>query len=172
MKRTTRNIKVKIRVSLRTLNIMLAATAAVLAALCVASVYAPIRFDKERARREADVRQRLTAIRTAAEHYRQRTGAYTASLGTLTGCRLLADSMQYIPYSGGRKFHLEASAVTTRSGKTVPVMECSAAYDEYLKGLDDNSIRNLTTAAENAGRFAGLKIGDITTPNDNAGNWE
>lgn len=51
-------------------------------------------------------------------------------------------------------------------------MECSAAYDDYLKGLDKNSIDNLTQAANESGRFPGLKFGDTTQPNDNAGNWE
>ena len=51
-------------------------------------------------------------------------------------------------------------------------MECYAGYDDYLSGLDAGSIANLTEEANNAGRYPGLKIGDITTPNDNAGNWE
>lgn len=48
----------------------------------------------------------------------------------------------------------------------------AAAYDDYLKGLDKNSIDNLTQAANESGRFPGLKFGDTTQPNDNAGNWE
>ena len=161
-----------IRISTRTLNCVLAAAAAVLAALCVASVYAPIRFDRERARRETEVKRRLVTIRTAAEQYRQRTGAYTGSLETLKRQHLIADSTMYIPYSGGLRFHLEATALSTGSGRTVPVMECSAMYDEYLRGLDANHIRNITVEAETAGRFAGLKIGSLDTPGDNAGNWE
>ena len=30
----------------------------------------------------------------------------------------------------------------------------------------------MTRQAEEAGQYAGLKIGDLTTANDNAGNWE
>ena len=44
--------------------------------------------------------------------------------------------------------------------------------NQHLSGLDENSIANLIEEANNAGRYPGLKIGDITTPNDNAGNWE
>ena len=161
-----------VRISLRTLNIALAVAAVALAALCVASVCAPMRFDRERARREAAVKQRLMSIRTAAELYRRRTGAYTASFAALTRSRLLPDSVQYIPFSGGRRFRLAASAVATPSGKMVPVMECSATYADYLLGLDANTIRNITDEAEAAGRFAGLKIGDMDSPGDNAGNWE
>ena len=51
-------------------------------------------------------------------------------------------------------------------------MECRAPYAAYLKGLSEREIYNLTDAAEKQGRYAGLKIGDLTTPNNNAGNWE
>jgi len=51
-------------------------------------------------------------------------------------------------------------------------MECRAPYSAYLKGLSEREIYNLTDAAEKQGRYAGLKIGDLMTPNNNAGNWE
>lgn len=157
---------------MKRLNIILIIVAVVLAALCVNSVYAPIRFDNERSRRELAVKQRLLKIRSAAELYRQKTGAYTGSMAKLVDSRCLADSLQYIPYSGGKRFRLAASSVTTSSGRVVPVMECSATYSDYLHGLNPEAISNLTSAADYAGHFAGLKIGDLTTPNDNAGNWE
>lgn len=157
---------------MKKINILLSAVACVLAALCVMSVWSPIHFERQRAMRETAVKQRLSALREAAERYRHDHGAYTGRLRALADSGYVADSMLCIPYSGGRKFRLEASAVTTRSGKTVPVMECSATYDDYLRGLDANAIRNLNTAADAAGRFPGLKIGDITAPNDNSGNWE
>lgn len=153
-------------------NIILLAVVAMLCVLCVSSVYAPIRFDKERARRETVVKQRLMAVRTAAERYRHDHGAYTSSWATLIAEHYVADSLQYIPYSNGKTFRLAASAVTTRSGRSVSVMECSATYDEYLEGLDNAAIKRLNTAADNAGRFGGLKIGDLATDNGNAGNWE
>lgn len=157
---------------MKKINILLSAVAFALLALCVMSVWSPIHFERQRAQRETAVRQRLTALREAAERYRRDHGAYTGRLSTLADSGYVADSTLFIPYSGGRKFHLEASAVTTRAGKTVPVMECSATYDDYLRGLDANAIRNLNAAANAAGRFPGLKIGDLTTPNDNSGNWE
>ena len=126
----------------------------------------------QRAEREDCVKRRLALVRKAAEAYRADHGAYTGRLQTLVDSGYIADSLLYIPYSGGHRFHLEASAVTTRSGRTVPVMECSATYDEYLRGLDANAVRNLAADAGNAGRFPGLKIGDLTAPNDNNGNWE
>ena len=54
----------------------------------------------------------------------------------------------------------------------MPLMECGAQYQQYLNGLDENSIANLVEAANEAGLYPGLKIGDLITPNNNAGNWE
>lgn len=158
---------------MRKINIVLAFVAAVLAGLCWISVSAPMRFDKERVRREAVVKQRLMGIRAAAERFRQRSGAYTGSLQTLVDSAGLADSLQYIPFATGKKrFHMQASSVVSRAGRSMPVMECYATYDEYLDGLDRDAIMSLTSATGAAGRFAGLKIGDLATPNDNSGNWE
>lgn len=157
---------------MKKINILLSIVVCVLLVLCVMSVYSPIRFEKQCAQREASVKQRLMTIRAAAERYRHDHNAYTGQLRTLIDSGYMADSTQYIPYSGGRRFHLEASAVTTKSGRTVPVMEYSATYDEYLRGLDANSVHNMTADADASGRFPGLKIGDLSTPNDNSGNWE
>jgi hypothetical protein len=51
-------------------------------------------------------------------------------------------------------------------------MECGARYEQFLDGLDANSVANLIEEASAAGRYPGLKIGDIVQPNNNAGNWE
>lgn len=157
---------------IKKINILLSIVVCVLIVLCVRSVYSPIHFEQQCAQREASVKQRLITIRSAAERYRHDHNAYTGQLRTLIDSSYMADSVQYIPYSGHRSFHLEASAVTTKSGHTVPVMECSTTYNEYLQGLDANSVRNMTIAADASGRFPGLKIGDLSTPNDNSGNWE
>ena len=83
-----------------------------------------------------------------------------------------ADSLKFIPYSDGQTFELEKTIHVGRSGVTQNVMECRAPYSAYLKGLSEREIYNLTDAAEKQGRYAGLKIGDLMTPNNNAGNWE
>lgn len=157
---------------MKKINAILSVVVVVLLVLCVMSVYAPIRFDRQRQQREAAVRQRLMVIRAAAERFRRDHAVYTGSLRALVDSGYMADSVQFVPYSGGKRFRLAASTVTTRSGRTVPVMECSATYDEYLRGLDANSVGNLVSAADASGRFPGLKIGDLETPNDNNGNWE
>lgn len=154
------------------LNYILSAITVALLALCVASVYGPIRFDSQKRERETAVKERLAAIRKAEEAYRLRYGTYAESFSKLTENRLIGDSMQYVPYSGGKRFELTVSVHTGKSGKPVPLMECGAAYDAYLNGLDEKRIAELTEQANERGDYPGLKFGDITTPNDNAGNWE
>ncbi len=154
------------------LNHILSAIVAALCALCVASVCSPIRFGQERQKREAAVKERLTAIRKAEEQFRNRNGVYAGSFGQLAAQDLLADSMQYVPYGGGRTFELTATVSRGATGTMTPMMECGATFDAYLNGLDANRIKELTESANEKGEYPGLKIGDTTTPNDNAGNWE
>ena len=154
------------------LNHILSAIVIMLLALCTASVYAPIRFDRIKTEREAAVKERLMAIRKAQEAYRKANGMYAGSFSALVGNRLIADSMQFVPYSEGEKFSMTATVHTGKSGKPVPLVECGAEYKSYLKGLDENRIEGLTEKAYERGAYPGLKFGDITTPNDNAGNWE
>lgn len=143
-----------------------------LTVLCLLSVSSPMRFEHQQQQREKAVKERLVKIRTAEEKYRIRHGVYTADFSTLVKSGLIADSLQYIPYSDGKRFTIDVTTTIAKSGRQIPLMECSAAYDDYLKGLDKNSVDNLTQAANESGRFPGLKFGDTTQPNDNAGNWE
>ena len=85
---------------------------------------------------------------------------------------LLADSLQKIPFSDGKSFDINVSTQISKTGKTIPLLECSASYNDYLKGLDSNAVKQLNEEANKTGSFPGLKIGDLDTPNNNAGNWE
>lgn len=153
-------------------NHVLALLAAALTVACGLSICAPMRFDKQQAERGHAVKARLVQIRRAQEKYRKANGAYAPDLSLLVKEGLLADSLQYIPYSGGRKFDLATTVHATPSGRTLPLMECGAQYADYLRGLDPGAIANLAEQANNAGTYPGLKIGDLNTPNNNAGNWE
>ena len=51
-------------------------------------------------------------------------------------------------------------------------MECRAYYDDYLQDQDKGDVDDLKNEATNAGRFPGLKFGDLTLAGNNAGNWE
>lgn len=153
-------------------NYLLGLCVVVLVVICGLSINAPVRFEKAQARREMVVKQRLIKIRAAEEKYRVRHGAYAGDFKVLVASGLLADSLQYIPYSDGQRFELTATTTIGKSGRQIPLMECGANYASYLKGLDKGSVSNLEEAANEAGRYPGLKIGDISEPNGNRGNWE
>ncbi len=153
-------------------NCLLAACVVVLLVISWMSVNAPIRFGKQQEQREAAVKERLMAIRKAEEQYCRRHGTYTADFAKLVGSGLLADSMQYVPHTDKRRFTLAATTVTGKNGRPTPLMECGATYDTYLNGLDKHTVASLIGEANEAGRYPGLKIGDISQPNGNQGNWE
>lgn len=153
-------------------NHILAACVLLLVIVCFLSVYRPIRFNSELEAREAAIKERLIKIRQAEERYRKANGTYAGDFATLVKSGYMADSLQFIPFSNGERFELGATTVILKSGHQVPLMECGAQYRQYLGGLDENSIANLIEAADKAGRYPGLKIGDLTTYNYNAGNWE
>ncbi len=156
----------------RTQTHLLLLCVVVLSGLCLMSIVRPIYFEKEREKRELVVKERLMKIRKAAEAYRKLHGVYAGTMEELIKSGALPDSLQWIPFAKGQRFALSATTEITRSGKTLPLMECGAQYTQYLDGLDQNSIDNLMVDAGEAGRYPGLKIGDLKTPNDNAGNWE
>ena len=127
---------------------LLGGCVALLVVLCWLSISAPMRFDA------------------------QRHGTYAPSVDSLVGARLLTPTAAVIPHSGGRKFEIRTAVATGASGAAVSLMECGATYDDYLQGLNPQEIERLTREANDNGKFAGLKIGDLTTPDNNAGNWE
>jgi len=153
-------------------NYILAAFAAALAILCVRSIYVPMHFTEEKNAREEAVKRRLIKIKMAQEAYLKANGTYCGDIAALAAKGFLADSLRAIPHSDGKPFRIRTATLTTATGREVPVMECGATYGEYLSGLDEKSVARLTEEAGRAGRFPGLKIGDIEKNNYNAGNWE
>ena len=153
------------------INYILGACVIVLLVLCTLSISQPLRFQSAKQEREKAVKETLMKIRTAEERYKARHGGYSGDFQTLIKGKYLQESLQYIPYSDGKKFTLSATTIVSKSGKQIPLMECGATYEEYLDGLNEDAIQQETDNANMEGRFPGLKIGDITTNNDNAGNW-
>ena len=88
----------------------------------------------------------------------------------------VADSLRYIPFSGGDTFEIIACPNTTKSGAIIQVMECNAPDSCFLKGMGKAGKRLIYNRQEDAdakGAYAGLKIGDAGNNwNNNAGNWE
>ena len=58
------------------------------------------------------------------------------------------------------------------SGIEVPLFEACMPYKSLLRGLDNQLRINLDAERTDTDRYPGLKVGSITTPNNNAGNWE
>ena len=152
-------------------NYILGACVIIMMLLCILSVSQPIRFQKAMASREAEVKEKLMQIRQAEEKYKAKHGVNTGDFPTLVKGKYLQEDAQYIPYADGKKFTLAATVIVGKSGKQIPVMECVAGYETFLDGLDEGSIQQKIEEANYAGNYPGLKIGDLTTDNNNAGNW-
>lgn len=81
------------------------------------------------------------------------------------------DSLKYIPFSGGEKVQME-SVNRMVSGVNVPLFEARMPWKSILKGLDNQLRINLDAQCKDQNRYEGLQVGSVTTPNNNAGNWE
>lgn len=82
------------------------------------------------------------------------------------------DSLRYVPFSNGALFEMAIKNDTTKSGAPIYLFEAKTPYDSYLQGLDRQEITNLKDMQTKLGKYAGLQVGSIETPNNNAGNWE
>lgn len=83
------------------------------------------------------------------------------------------DKIVIIPYTNGLRYEMEVNDnYSTSQGIHVPLFEARAHYNTYLADLDDQERVNLIDKEEKLEHYPGLKIGDITSPNNNAGNWE
>ena len=81
------------------------------------------------------------------------------------------DSLKYIPFSGGMAVEME-SINRMVSGVNVPLFEARMPYRALLKGLDNQLRINLDAQCRDQNKYEGLQVGSVTTPNNNAGNWE
>lgn len=75
-----------------------------------------------------------------------------------------------VPFSNGELFEMDADTIE-RGGVKVNVFEVKVPYSSYLKGLDKQTIFNLTSKMEDIERYPGLKVGSMVEPSTN-GNWE
>lgn len=83
------------------------------------------------------------------------------------------DQIVYIPYTNGMRFELEVNNdYTTSQGIRVPLFEARAPFNTYLGDLNQQELVNLIDKEQKLDHYAGLKVGSIDAPNNNAGNWE
>ena len=94
------------------LNIVFAIIIVVLAYFLVESIMKPIRFNKEKDRRETAIKERLIDIRTAQEAYKSVKGSYTGSFDTLITF-LKTDSLPLVYKLGSLTDEMIAAGITT-----------------------------------------------------------
>lgn len=126
--------------------------------LCVLSISQPILFNHQKQQREREVSNRMEQIWKAEQTFCKQNNVYTANLQQLVKAGLLADSLQVIPYSDGKRFKVTANVDITRSGRQVPTLTITAQYDDYLWGMNENNVANLIEDANKRGSFPGLKM--------------
>lgn len=153
-------------------NILLGIVALLLLVVCVKSVVGAGSTDNTKADREKEVKERLVAIRDAEARFMRDHGRYCGSFDSLSAAGYLADSLAVIPHSGGKRFALYAGQAVASDGRKQPVVECSAAYTDFLVGMEQSAIDGIVNEAKAAGRYPGLKFGARTAPATTAGNWE
>lgn len=83
------------------------------------------------------------------------------------------DNRVLIPFSENLRFEVEVNNdYKTSQGIRVPLFEARAPFTAYLADLNEQELVNLIDREEKLEHYAGLKVGDIYSPNNNAGNWE
>lgn len=92
---------------------------------------------------------------------------------TIFGENFDANSLGVVPFAEGAQFEMKSvDKFLTSSNVEVPLFEASIPYNIYLNGLNKQEIINLNEKAKTLGKYAGLKVGDVSAPNNNSGNWE
>lgn len=82
-----------------------------------------------------------------------------------------AAALGVIPFSEGAPVEM-TSTIRRVSGVNVPLFEAAIPYKQLLKGLDNQLRINLDDERVKSDRYPGLKVGSVSAPNNNAGNWE
>jgi len=83
------------------------------------------------------------------------------------------DCIVEIPFSQGLRFELEVNNdYKTSQGIRIPLFEARAPFESYLGDLNKQELVNLIDRENKLDHYAGLKVGDVFAPNNNAGNWE
>ena len=83
------------------------------------------------------------------------------------------DAIVEIPFSNGQRFELEVNNdYKTSQGIRIPLFEARAPFESYLGDLNKQELVNLIDREQKLEHYPGLKVGDVFSPNNNAGNWE
>ena len=102
----------------------------------------------------------------------KRDTLWIAVLDTIFPKGFNADSLRYVPFSNGVEFEIMSRSDTTKLGAPLNLFQVQTPYDSYMSDLDKQQLANLKDRQSKLGKYSGLRVGDIETPNNNAGNWE
>ena len=83
-----------------------------------------------------------------------------------------ADSLRYVPFGNGKQFEMASRQDTTKSGAPLNLFQAQTPYETYMSDLVKQQLINLKDVQSKLGKYCGLRVGDIESPNNNAGNWE
>jgi hypothetical protein len=101
-----------------------------------------------------------------------RDTTWVAVIDTIFPKGFNADSLRYVPFGNGIQFEMDTLTQVARSGAPICLLEVKTPYEAYLGDLDKQEIINLKDQQQQLNKYCGLKIGDLETANNNAGNWE
>jgi hypothetical protein len=102
----------------------------------------------------------------------RRDTSYVSILEFAFGKEYPIDSIRYVPFTDGGQFEMQAVMYPATPEISIPLFEAKVPYEVYLKGMDEQEITNLIDKSLTNGKYPGLKVGNIISPNNNAGNWE
>lgn len=92
-------------------------------------------------------------------------------LDSLFGADYPVDSLSYIPYTEGAEFGIAADVLLTSSNLVIQVVEVTADFDIFLKGLNEQLIVNYIDQKIPIMGYPGMKFGSLEE-GSLSGNWE
>lgn len=108
----------------------------------------------------------------AIEYLFSRDTVWVSLIDSIYPDNFNADSLRYVPFSNGKEFEMAVGCDTTKSGSFMWLFEAKTEFVNYLKGINDQELYNIIDEREQLGRYPGMQVGDATSGNNNAGNWE
>lgn len=118
------------------------------------------------------LKQGLTEKEAVKKGLIKRDTLWVLAKDTLLAKNYDVSSLGKVPGFPNATFSMDTATLSSPSGYTVPVFECSVPYDTYLGDLDKQELINLKDKMTKMNRFLGLRVGSVTEINNNAGNWE
>lgn len=118
------------------------------------------------------VKDGLTELEALKRKLIVRDTSFMTITDSIFSIRYPIDSIRFVPFTGGAEFVMAAGSVETGSKVVVQLFEASVLNNVFLRGLDKQLITNYNALRQEITGFPGMRVGNVTEPNNNAGNWE